>query len=72
MGLQEIAIGGIYISPLLLYALLGFLSTLMFRTLLHVIAGPRTLWFEAWFDVSLFVILTALITFIFTVLLENP
>ncbi|MCP1314770.1 MULTISPECIES: DUF1656 domain-containing protein [unclassified Halomonas] len=72
MGLQEIAIGGIFISPLLLYALLGFIATLLLRTLLHLLAPTRPLWFEAWFDVSLFVIATALITFVFTVLLENP
>ncbi|MFG6666092.1 DUF1656 domain-containing protein [Halomonas sp. HNIBRBA4712] len=72
MGLQEIAIGGIFISPLLLYALLGFVVTLALRTLLHLAAGARPLWFEAWFDVSLFVIVTALITFVFTVLLETP
>ncbi|WP_447527931.1 DUF1656 domain-containing protein [Vreelandella sp. TE19] len=71
MGLQEFALGGIYISPLLVYALLGFILTLLLRTLLHVTLSARALWFEAWFDVSLFVIITALIAFIFTVLLET-
>ncbi len=72
MGLQEIALGGIYISPLLVYALAGFILTLLLRTLLHVALASKALWFEAWFDVSLFVILTALIAFVFTVLLETP
>ncbi|UYG00703.1 MULTISPECIES: DUF1656 domain-containing protein [unclassified Halomonas] len=68
MGLQEITLGGIYISPLLVYALAGFILTLLIRTLLHVVLSSKALWFEAWFDVSLFVILTALIAFVFTVL----
>lgn len=72
MGLQEIAFGGIYLSPLLIYALLGLVATLVIRTLLHWVVGHYELWYEAWFDVSLFVILTAAVTFVFTVLLESP
>lgn len=71
MGLQEIAFGGIFISPLLVYALLGFIATFVVRTLLHWAVGQRSLWYEAWFDISLFVILTATITFVFTLLLES-
>lgn len=71
MGLQEIAFGGIFISPLLVYALLGFIATFVVRTLLHWAVGQRALWYEAWFDISLFVILTAAITFVFTLLLES-
>lgn len=71
MGLQEIAIGGVYLSPLLLYAILGFVATLVIRTLLHWVVGPRALWYEAWFDISLFIIFTAGITFVLTVLLES-
>lgn len=72
MGLQEIAFGGIYLSPLLIYALLGLVATLVIRTLLHWVVGNYALWYEAWFDVSLFVIFTAAVTFVFTVLLEGP
>ncbi len=72
MGLQEIAFGGIYLSPLLIYALMGFVATLVTRTLLHWVAGQYALWYEAWFDISLFVIFTAATTFIFSVLLESP
>ncbi|WIX32118.1 DUF1656 domain-containing protein [Salinicola sp. JS01] len=71
MGLQEIALGGIYLSPLLIYAIFGLVATLVTRTLLHWLVGHRALWYEAWFDVSLFVIFTAAITFLFTVLLES-
>ncbi|QPI64910.1 DUF1656 domain-containing protein [Vreelandella venusta] len=69
MSLQEIAFGGILLSPLLIYALLGFIVTLVTRTLLHWVLGQHTLWYAAWFDLSLFVILTAGITFVFTILL---
>lgn len=72
MGLQEIAFGGIYLSPLLIYALIGFVATLVTRSLLHWIVGQTPLWYEAWFDISLFVIFTAVTTFIFTIFLESP
>ncbi len=72
MGLQEIAFGGIFLSPLLIFALLGFIATLVIRTLLHWLLGQHTLWYAAWFDLSLFVILTAGITFIFTIVLASP
>ncbi|GHB19314.1 DUF1656 domain-containing protein [Salinicola rhizosphaerae] len=71
MGLQEIAVGGIFISPLLLYALLGFVTTVIVRTLLHWLVGQRALWYEAWFDVSLFVLITSGITYLLSVLLES-
>ena len=71
MGLQEIAIGGIFLSPLLLYAIFGFVATIVVRWLLHWMIGQRALWYEAWFDVSLFVLFTAGITFLFSVLLES-
>ncbi|RUR34328.1 DUF1656 domain-containing protein [Vreelandella nanhaiensis] len=72
MGLQEITFGGIYLSPLLIYALIGFIATLVTRSLLHWIVGQTALWYEAWFDISLFIIFTASTTFIFTILLESP
>ena len=67
MGLQEIAVGGIYLSPLLIYALMAFIGTLVIRSLLHWVVGEYALWYEAW----LFVILMAATTFLFTVLLER-
>lgn len=71
MGLQEIAIGGIFISPLLLYAILGLMATLVIRTVVHWIVGKRAIWYEAWFDVSLLILTTVGITFLFTVVLES-
>lgn len=71
MGLQEIAVGGIFLSPLLLFAILGFIATFVTRMLLHWLVGQRALWYEAWFDISLFVLFTAGATFLFSVLLES-
>ncbi len=72
MGLQEIAIGGIFISPLLVYALMGLIATFIVRSLLQRVVGHVALWYEAWFDISLFIILTATITFLFATLLAHP
>ncbi|SDL94192.1 Protein of unknown function [Modicisalibacter muralis] len=66
MGLKEIAIGGIYFSPLLFYALFGLLLAMLLRTFLHRLVGHRDLLFGAWFDVSLFVTAVAGIAFLFS------
>ena len=68
MGLQEIAVGGIFLSPLLLYAFLGFVITVGVRSVLHGVLGQRTLWHEAWFDLSLFILATAGIAALLSVL----
>ncbi|MFM9271558.1 DUF1656 domain-containing protein [Halomonas elongata] len=64
MGLREIAFGGIYLSPMLLYALLGFASALLIRAVLHRLVGSMRPWFEAWFDTALFVVCTAAIAYL--------
>ncbi|MBH8579823.1 DUF1656 domain-containing protein [Bisbaumannia pacifica] len=64
MELKEFAFGGLYIAPLLLYALLGALATLALRWGLHRLLPGRRLWFEAWFDASLFLLSTAAIAFL--------
>lgn len=71
MGLQEITWGGVLLSPILVYALIGFMATLVIRTLLHWSVGQHALWYEAWFDISLFIICTAATAFLFTHLLEG-
>lgn len=68
MGLREIAFGGILLSPMLLYALLGMIGALLIRTVLHRVVGSRQLWFEAWFDTALFVICTAASAYLATAL----
>ncbi|SEM39752.1 DUF1656 domain-containing protein [Halomonas caseinilytica] len=64
MGLREIAAGGIYLSPMLIYALLGLVCALLIRSILHRLVGSTRLWFEAWFDTALFVICTAAIAYL--------
>lgn len=66
MGLREIAVGGLYLSPLLLYALLGLGATFLIRAALFRLLGANRLWFEAWFDTSLFVISTAVVAYLFS------
>lgn len=66
LALREIAIGGIYLSPLLIYAGMGLIATLLIRVLLHHLFGARRLWYQAWFDAALFVISTAAIAFAFS------
>lgn len=67
ISLREIAIGGVYLSPLLVYAGMGFIATVVIRALLHLLLGSSRLWYQAWFDVSLFVIATAAFAYIFSV-----
>jgi len=64
MALKEYALGGIYFSPLLLYAVLGALGALILRSLLHRLVGSSRLWFEAWLDASLFVLCTAAVAWL--------
>ncbi|MBY5928142.1 MULTISPECIES: DUF1656 domain-containing protein [Halomonas] len=59
MALKEVALGGIYFSPLLVYAILGLLMAATLRWLLHRWLGSSRYWHEAWLDTSLFVICTA-------------
>ncbi|QEM82748.1 MULTISPECIES: DUF1656 domain-containing protein [Halomonas] len=59
MALKEYALGGIYYSPLLLYALVGLTATIIIRFLVHRLLGSRRLWYQAWVDASLFVLCTA-------------
>lgn len=66
IALREIAIGGVYLSPLLVYAGLGLFVTLLLRVLLHRLLGARRLWYQAWFDTALFVITTAAFAYAFS------
>ncbi|ODC02515.1 hypothetical protein BFW38_02090 [Terasakiispira papahanaumokuakeensis] len=59
MGLQEIAVGGIFLSPMLIFALMGFVAAVIVRWGLHRFLRRRVWWHEAWFDASLFIVLTA-------------
>lgn len=62
MGLREWSLGGVLLSPFLLFMLLAFVITAGLRALLHLVGWHRWIWHEALFDVALFVCALALVT----------
>lgn len=69
MLLRELSIGGIFISPMLVFVLASLLLSAVLRTAIHKAGLTRWVWQEAWFDVSLFVIVLALVIRFSTTLL---
>lgn len=61
MGLREWAMGGVLLSPFLIYAVLALLLTFAVR-LLRLTPLGRWVWHEALFDTALFVCILALVT----------
>jgi hypothetical protein len=55
MGLREWALGGVLLSPFLIYALLALLLTGLLRFAVQATPLGRWIWHEALFDVALFV-----------------
>ena len=64
--LHEMVVGEFLISPMLVYALVALLAAGLIRTLLHRLLANHELWFEAWFDISLFVICLAAVVALVT------
>ncbi|MEE1925607.1 DUF1656 domain-containing protein [Pseudomonas sp. 148P] len=62
MGLREWALGGVLLSPFLLYVLLALLLTGLLRLLLRMTPLGRWIWHEALFDCALFVCVLTLVT----------
>ncbi|KIU49405.1 MULTISPECIES: DUF1656 domain-containing protein [Pseudomonas] len=62
MGLREWAMGGVLLSPFLIYAVLALLLTFAVRLLLRLTPLGRWVWHEALFDTALFVCILALVT----------
>ncbi|MDH1011590.1 DUF1656 domain-containing protein [Pseudomonas nicosulfuronedens] len=62
MGLHEFGWGGVYISPLFIYALLALGLTALLRLLLQATPLGRQIWHEALFDCALFVLILCGIT----------
>lgn len=62
MGLREWALGGVLLSPFLVYVLLAVLVTAGVRLLLSVTPLSRWIWHEALFDCALFVCILSLVT----------
>jgi hypothetical protein len=59
MGLREWALGGILLSPMLLYGLLALLLTGVLRWGMHTVGLSRWVWHEALFDCALYVCVLA-------------
>lgn len=55
MGLREWEVGGVLLSPFLLYVLLALLLTGLLRLVVHATPLGRWIWHEALFDTALFV-----------------
>ncbi|WP_339443715.1 DUF1656 domain-containing protein [Pseudomonas hunanensis] len=55
MGLREWEVGGVLLSPFLLYVLLALLLTGLLRLVVHATPLARWIWHEALFDAALFV-----------------
>ena len=55
MGLREWEVGGVLLSPFLLYVLLALLLTGLLRLVVHATPLGRWIWHEALFDAALFV-----------------
>ncbi|HDS1737735.1 DUF1656 domain-containing protein [Pseudomonas sp. BP8] len=55
MGLREWALGGVLLSPFLIYVLIALLLTGALRLLVQATPLGRWIWHEALFDVALFV-----------------
>lgn len=62
MGLREWALGGVLLSPFLVYVLLALLLTGALRALLRVAGLSRWIWHEALFDFALFICVLSLVT----------
>ncbi|MFT0870044.1 DUF1656 domain-containing protein [Pseudomonas sp. CAM1A] len=55
MGLREWALGGVLLSPFLIYVLLALLLTGLLRFVVQATPLGRWIWHEALFDAALFV-----------------
>ena len=55
MGLREWAVGGVLLSPFLLYVLLALVITGVLRLVVQATPLGRWIWHEALFDAALFV-----------------
>ena len=62
MGLREWSMGGILLSPFLIYVLLALLLTGALRLLLRLTPLGGWIWHEALFDCTLYVCVLTLVT----------
>ena len=64
MGLREWSVGGVLLSPFLIYVVLALLVTGALRLLLRQTPVSRWIWHEALFDCALYVCVLTVITFV--------
>lgn len=62
MGLREWSMGGVLLSPFLIYVVLALLVTGALRLLLSLVSAGRWIWHEALFDCALYVCVLTVIT----------
>ncbi|WP_342624474.1 DUF1656 domain-containing protein [Pseudomonas alkylphenolica] len=62
MGLREWALGGVLLSPFLIYVVLALALTAAVRLLLRLTPLGRWVWHEALFDCALFICVLTLVT----------
>ncbi|WP_191830837.1 DUF1656 domain-containing protein [Pseudomonas fluorescens] len=62
MGLREWALGGVLLSPFLIYVVLALVLTAAVRLLLRLTPLGRWIWHEALFDCALFICVLTLVT----------
>lgn len=62
MGLNEISIGIIYISPFLFYTLLAFPICYLLNKVLHKLGLYRYIWHEMLFLITLYIMVFFLVT----------
>lgn len=62
MGLREWALGGVLLSPFLIYVLLALMLTGAVHMLLRLTPLGRWVWHEALFDCALFICVLTLVT----------
>ncbi|GAB6407745.1 DUF1656 domain-containing protein [Pseudomonas sp. MHK4] len=62
MGLREWSVGGVLLSPFLIYLVLALLVTGALRLLLRLTSVSRWIWHEALFDCALYVCVLTVIT----------
>lgn len=62
MGLHEWALGGVLLSPFLIYVVLALLLTGLVHLLLRMTPLGRWIWHEALFDCAVFVCVLTLVT----------
>ncbi|MBH3430991.1 MAG: DUF1656 domain-containing protein [Pseudomonas sp.] len=62
MGLREWALGGVLLSPFLVYVVLALGLTAAVHLVLHLTPLGRWIWHKALFDCALFICVLTLVT----------